>query len=74
MNPNTKSRNPEEVLNDFHQAMIHKSAEDFAALFADQAHYVFPFLTPGRPALYRNREEILTGFKIGLCCESVGEF
>jgi ketosteroid isomerase-like protein len=43
--------------------MLHLSAEEFVELFAEDACYEFPFLTPGRPASYSNRAEIYQGFK-----------
>ena len=54
---------PEDLLYAFHRAMLHLSAEEFAALFSKNARYEFPFITPGRPAFYMGREEIHAGFQ-----------
>ncbi len=41
---------PRDALARFHRAMLDLSADDLADLFAVDAVYEFPFLTPGRPA------------------------
>jgi len=56
-------RTPEELVQAYHQAMLHLSAEELAGLFAEDARYEFPFLTPGRPSAYESRQEIYAGFK-----------
>jgi ketosteroid isomerase-like protein len=53
---------PRQMLEGFHQAMLHMSADELADLFAADAQYEFPFLTPSRPESYRGREEIRAGF------------
>ena len=56
-------RNPREVLDCFHRAMLAMSADDLADLHAVDAIYEFPLLHPARPARYQGREEIRAGFQ-----------
>ncbi|MFB6872965.1 nuclear transport factor 2 family protein [Streptomyces sp. NPDC056323] len=52
-----------EVLARFQQAMLDKSADDLADLYAVDAVHEFPFLSPGMPARYEGREEIRAGYR-----------
>jgi ketosteroid isomerase-like protein len=47
-----------EVLARYHQAMLDKSADDLADLYATDAVHEFPFEVPGWPAKLSGREEI----------------
>jgi ketosteroid isomerase-like protein len=54
---------PRQVLEGFHRAMLHKSADELAGLFAVDAVYEFPLLNPSRPERYRSREDLHAGFR-----------
>lgn len=54
---------PREVLARYQRAMLDKSADDLADLYAVNAVHEFPFLFPGMPARYQGREEIRAGYR-----------
>jgi uncharacterized protein len=54
---------PRELLDRFHRAMLRKSADELADLFARDAIYEFPLLTPGRPPRYLGQQEIRAAFR-----------
>ncbi|GII54251.1 hypothetical protein Pth03_26400 [Planotetraspora thailandica] len=49
---------PRELLRRYHRAMIDKSADDLADLYAVDAVHEFPFRVPGWPARLDGQEEI----------------
>ncbi|MEU6541646.1 nuclear transport factor 2 family protein [Streptomyces sp. NPDC047000] len=63
--PDTTSADlgPREVLARYQQAMLDKSADDLADLYAVDAVHEFPFLFPGMPERYRGREEVRAGYR-----------
>ena len=64
--PNTNTSaalGPRELLTRYHQAMLNKSADDLADLYAVDAVHEFPFLSPGMPERYQGREEVRTGYR-----------
>lgn len=54
---------PLTVLNRYHQAMLDKSADDLADLYAVDAVHEFPFTTPGFPPLLAGREAVRAGYR-----------
>jgi uncharacterized protein len=58
------SASPREVLASYQQAMLAKSADDLADLYAVDAVHDFPFSSPGFPASYQGREEIRAGYRV----------
>jgi ketosteroid isomerase-like protein len=54
---------PREVLARYQQAMLDKSADDLADLYAVDAVHEFPFLFPGMPERYEGREEVRAGYR-----------
>jgi uncharacterized protein len=54
---------PREIVERFHGAMLSKSADDLADLYAVDARHEFPFLFPGLPACFHGREEIRAGYR-----------
>ncbi|BAU85336.1 hypothetical protein SLA_4448 [Streptomyces laurentii] len=56
-------RTPHEVLDRFHQAMLDKSADDLADLYAVDAVHEFPFTAPGFPPRYEGREAVRAGYR-----------
>ncbi|OPF75596.1 hypothetical protein VT50_0224555 [Streptomyces antioxidans] len=54
---------PRELLARFQRAMLDKSADDLADLYAVDAVHEFPFLSPGMPERYQGREEIRAGYR-----------
>jgi uncharacterized protein len=62
--PDTASTDlsPRAVLARYHRAMLDKSADDLADLYASDAEHEFPFLFPGLPARYKGREEVRAGY------------
>ncbi|UKY53157.1 nuclear transport factor 2 family protein [Streptomyces inhibens] len=52
-----------EILDRFHRAMLDKSADDLADLYAPDAVHEFPFLFPGMPERYEGREEVRAGYR-----------
>ncbi|MFJ7496480.1 nuclear transport factor 2 family protein [Streptomyces sp. NPDC097727] len=57
------ARTPREVLSRYHQAMLDKSADDLADLYAEDAVHEFPFSSPGFPSSYEGREEVRAGYR-----------
>ncbi|GAA0361575.1 nuclear transport factor 2 family protein [Microbispora corallina] len=51
-------RTPREVLSLFHRAMVAKSADDLADLYAMDGTHEFPFRAPGFPPRLAGREEV----------------
>ncbi|WP_214410511.1 nuclear transport factor 2 family protein [Sphaerisporangium fuscum] len=49
---------PREVLTRYHRAMVDRSADDLADLYAADAVHDFPFPAPGFPARLNGREEV----------------
>ncbi|AUG80532.1 hypothetical protein CFP65_5851 [Kitasatospora sp. MMS16-BH015] len=60
---NSAAPGPIEVLARYRQAMLDKSADDLAELYAVDAVHEFPFLFPGMPASYLGREEVRAGYR-----------
>ncbi|MDX3224797.1 nuclear transport factor 2 family protein [Streptomyces sp. ME19-01-6] len=54
---------PREIVERFHRAMLNKSADDLADLYAVDARHEFPFSFPGLPACFNGREEIRAGYR-----------
>lgn len=52
-----------EVLARYHQAMIDKSADDLADLYAPDGVHVFPFAAPNFPARLHGREEVRASYR-----------
>lgn len=63
--PDTASADlgPREVLARYQRAMLDKSADDLADLYAVDAVHEFPFSFPGMPECYRGREEVRAGYR-----------
>ncbi|MFR9793811.1 nuclear transport factor 2 family protein [Streptomyces sp. MB22_4] len=63
--PDTTSADlgPREVLARYQRAMLDKSADDLADLYAVDAVHEFPFLFPGMPERYQGREEVRAGYR-----------
>ncbi|MFJ6214845.1 nuclear transport factor 2 family protein [Streptomyces sp. NPDC092296] len=63
--PDTTSASPgpREVLARYQRAMLDKSADDLADLYAVDAVHESPFLFPGMPACYQGREEVRSGYR-----------
>ncbi|WP_406379880.1 nuclear transport factor 2 family protein [Streptomyces sp. NBC_01618] len=57
------ARTPREVLGRYHQAMLDKSADGLADLYATDAVHEFPFASPGFPSRYEGREEVRAGYR-----------
>jgi len=51
------------VLSRYYQAMLDKSADDLADLYAVDAVHEFPFTSPGFPQCYEGREAVRTGYR-----------
>ncbi|WP_348541677.1 nuclear transport factor 2 family protein [Streptomyces sp. MZ04] len=47
----------------YQQAMLDKSADDLADLYAVDSVHEFPFLFPGMPERYQGREEVRAGYR-----------
>ncbi|MFI9781468.1 nuclear transport factor 2 family protein [Streptomyces sp. NPDC051956] len=56
-------RAPREVLACYYQAMLDKSADDLADLYAVDAVHEFPFTSPGFPPRYEGREAVRAGYR-----------
>ncbi|MFE7116118.1 nuclear transport factor 2 family protein [Streptomyces sp. NPDC057654] len=56
-------RTPREVLACYYQAMLDKSADDLADLYAVDAVHEFPFTSPGFPPRYEGREAVRAGYR-----------
>lgn len=54
---------PREVLERYHAAMIRKSADDLADLYAADAVHDFPFVAPFRLHRYHGSEEVRAGYR-----------
>ncbi|MEV7778084.1 nuclear transport factor 2 family protein [Kitasatospora sp. NPDC088351] len=63
--PDTTSTSPgpREILARYQRAMLDKSADDLADLYAVDAVHEFPFLSPGMPARYQGSEEVRAGYR-----------
>ncbi|MEU9477752.1 nuclear transport factor 2 family protein [Streptomyces sp. NPDC048191] len=57
------ARTPREVLARHHRAMLDKSADDLADLYAVDAVHEFPFTSPGFPARFEGREAVRAGYR-----------
>ncbi|MDT0341570.1 nuclear transport factor 2 family protein [Streptomyces litchfieldiae] len=55
--------NPRDVLARYQQAMLDKSADDLADLYADDAVHEFPFRFPGLPGRFEGREAVRAGYR-----------
>lgn len=56
-------RTPHEVLTFYYQAMLDKSPDDLADLYAMDAVHEFPFASPGFPPRYEGREAVRAGYR-----------
>ncbi|NEC63811.1 nuclear transport factor 2 family protein [Streptomyces sp. SID9727] len=56
-------RTPHEVLTRYYQAMIDKSPDDLADLYAADAVHEFPFASPGFPPRFEGREAVRAGYR-----------
>ncbi|MGV5032325.1 nuclear transport factor 2 family protein [Streptomyces sp. NRAIS4] len=56
-------RTPHEVLTCYYQAMLDKSPDDLADLYAMDAVHEFPFVSPGFPPRYEGREAVRAGYR-----------
>lgn len=56
-------RTPREALECYFQAMIDKSADDLADLYAVDAVHEFPFTAPGFPPRFEGREAVRAGYR-----------
>ncbi|WP_330456582.1 nuclear transport factor 2 family protein [Streptomyces sp. NBC_00820] len=54
---------PREVLARYYQAMLDKSADDLADLYAEDAVHEFPFAFPGFPPRFEGREAVRAGYR-----------
>ncbi|MEW1892456.1 MULTISPECIES: nuclear transport factor 2 family protein [unclassified Streptomyces] len=59
----SRARSPHEALAAYHRAMLDKSADDLADLYAADAVHEFPFTAPGFPPRYEGREAVRTGYR-----------
>jgi ketosteroid isomerase-like protein len=57
------ARTPREVLDRYYQAMLDKSADDLADLYAVDGVHEFPFTSPGFPPRYEGREAVRAGYR-----------
>ncbi|MGW1159916.1 nuclear transport factor 2 family protein [Streptomyces sp. NPDC002513] len=51
------------ILTRYRRAILDRSADDLADLYAVDAVHEFPFLFPGMPARFHGREEVRAGFQ-----------
>ncbi|MFI0898359.1 nuclear transport factor 2 family protein [Streptomyces sp. NPDC020983] len=56
-------RSPYDVLDRYYQAMLDKSADDLADLYAADALHEFPFRAPGFPPSFEGREAVRAGYR-----------
>lgn len=56
-------RSPHDVLDRYYQAMLDKSADDLADLYAVNAVHEFPFAVPGFPPGFEGREAVRAGYR-----------
>lgn len=54
---------PRDVLVRYHRAILDKSPDDLADLYAADAVHEFPFLFPGMPESHQGREEVRAGYR-----------
>ncbi|POX49535.1 hypothetical protein C3489_24630 [Streptomyces sp. Ru71] len=54
---------PREVVARYRRAILDRSADALAGLYAADAVHEFPFAFPGLPARYHGREEIRAGYR-----------
>ncbi|MFD0340499.1 nuclear transport factor 2 family protein [Streptomyces sp. NPDC127117] len=59
----TAVRTPRSVLTSYYRAMLDKSADDLADLYAMDAVHEFPFASPGFPPRYEGREAVRAGYR-----------
>ncbi|MQY32685.1 hypothetical protein SRB17_06390 [Streptomyces sp. RB17] len=52
-----------EVLDRYYRAMLDKSADDLADLYAVDAVHEFPFTSPGFPPRFEGREAVRAGYR-----------
>ena len=50
------------IVTKYHEAMCRKSADDLAALYAEDAVHEIPFTVPGFPARFEGREAVRAGY------------
>lgn len=51
-----------DVITRYHEAMVNKSAEDLAALYAESAVHEIPFTVPGFPPRFEGRDAIRAAY------------
>lgn len=51
------------IVTRFHDAMLHKSADELADLYSEDGVHEFPFRMPGMVERYNGREEIRAGYR-----------
>ncbi|MFI6353341.1 nuclear transport factor 2 family protein [Streptomyces sp. NPDC050743] len=56
-------RTPRDVLARYYRAMLDKSADDLADLYAVDAVHEFPFASPGFPPRFEGREAVRAGYR-----------
>ncbi|MGW5426365.1 nuclear transport factor 2 family protein [Streptomyces sp. NPDC004059] len=56
-------RTPRDVLARYYRAMLDKSADDLADLYAVDAVHEFPFTSPGFPPRFEGREAVRAGYR-----------
>ena len=56
-------RTPHEVLTRYYQAILDKSPDDLADLYAVDAVHEFPFTSPGFPPSFEGREAVRAGYR-----------
>lgn len=56
-------RTPREVLDRYYRAMLDKSADDLADLYAVDAVHEFPFASPGFPPRFEGRDAVRAGYR-----------
>ncbi|MFE3519050.1 nuclear transport factor 2 family protein [Streptomyces sp. NPDC059166] len=61
--PRTPVQAPREVLARYYRAMLDKSADGLADLYAVDAVHEFPFASPGFPPRYEGREAVRAGYR-----------
>lgn len=61
--PDPHTPTPREALARYHQAMLDKSADDLADLYAIDAVHEFPFASPGFPPRFEGREAVRAGYR-----------
>jgi ketosteroid isomerase-like protein len=61
--PDPHPPTPREALARYHRAMLDKSADDLADLYAVDAVHEFPFASPGFPPCFEGREAVRAGYR-----------